>query len=151
MDEDGDKVPMMQTMKGVKEQVVAMDCIEEGDFPLATSVGNWVIIVQSVIDLQEWGEDMFPLLAQLPNRSNDYAVDIKDKARPSKLTAKEKGKGKVVNVITLDKLGQEEACVMPLRKRTTKDKEGWGTPSPSKEKGKEKESDDVKVKKKRAP
>ena len=50
------------------------------------------------------GGGMYHLLSQLPNRSNDFGIEIKgDKAGPSRLTAKEKGKTKVLSVVHLEK------------------------------------------------
>ena len=46
---------------------------------------------------------MFPLPSTLPDRSRDYAVEIKGDEGSSGLTAEEKGKTKVINVITLEK------------------------------------------------
>lgn len=47
-------------------------------------------------------------------------MDIRGEAGSSGLTAEEKGKTKVVSVITLEKTKQEEeAVVMPVGKQTT--------------------------------
>ena len=45
------------------------------------------------------GGDMYPLPTQLPNRSNDYGIEIKGEAGSSGLTQEEKGKTKVLNVV----------------------------------------------------
>ena len=37
-------------------------------------------------------------------------MEIKDEAGPSRLNVEEKDKGKMVNVITLERVEQEEAC-----------------------------------------
>ena len=58
---------------------------------------------------------MYPLPAQLPNRSNDYGIEIKgDEAGPSKLTAEEKGKTKVLSAVRLEKSGSKDPVVMPI-------------------------------------
>ena len=97
------------------------------------------------------GGDMYPFPTQLPNRSNDYAVEIKGEASSSGLTNEEKGKTKVVNVINLEKMKKEEAVVMPIGKRTPDEREGRGVAGPSKKKGKAHEGEDAKVKRKRRP
>ena len=95
---------------------------------------------------------MFPLPSYVPDRSNDYGVHIKDEAGPSRFIAEEKGKAKVVNVITLEKNTESEADVMPIGKRTPGEREpDRGAAGSSKKKGKVKEGDDAKTKKKRAP
>ena len=95
---------------------------------------------------------MYPLPTQLPNRSNDNGIEIRGEARSSGLTKEEKGKTKVLNVVTLEKVAMpEDPLVMPIGKRTTEEKEGRGTAGPSKKKGKAHEGEDVKAKiKKRA-
>lgn len=99
------------------------------------------------------GGDMFPLPSRVPDRSRDYGVEIKGDAGPSGLKAEEKGKTKVVNVITLEKSKkEEEADAMLVGKRTTAEREpNRGVAGPSKKKGKMKEGDDITTKKKRAP
>ena len=98
------------------------------------------------------GEDMFPLPSQLPDRSKDYAVEIKgDPGSSNRFTAEEKGKGKALNVITLGKAKKKEAEVMPIGKRTTDKRDNIGVPGPSKKRGKAKEGDDATTKKKRRP
>ncbi len=98
------------------------------------------------------GGDMFPLPSHLPDRSNDYGIEIKGEAGSSGLTAEEKAKTKVLNVITLEKVKQEEPEVMPIGKRTTEEREpNKGIAGPSKKKGKMKEGDDATTKKKRRP
>ena len=93
---------------------------------------------------------MYPLPSQLPNRANDFGIDIKDEAGPSGLTATEKGKAKVISVVSLEKSAKlEETLVMPIGKRTTEEKEGRGVAGPSKKKGKAHEGEDVKAKHKR--
>ena len=95
---------------------------------------------------------MYPLPSQIPDRSNDYGVDIRGEAGPSGVSKEDKGKSKVVGIVTIEqKKKYEEANVMPLGKRTTEEKEGRSAPGPSKKKGKAKEGDDVTVKKKRNP
>ena len=87
---------------------------------------------------------MYPLPSQLPNRANDFGIDIKDEAGPSGLTAPEKGKTKVINVVSLEKtVMSEDTLVMPIGKRTTEEKEGRGVAGPSKKKGKAHEGEDV--------
>ena len=96
------------------------------------------------------GGDMYPLPAQLPNRSNDYGIEIRgDEAGPSKLTAEEKGKTKVLSVVRLEKSGSKDPVVMPIGKRSTEEKEGRSAAGPSKKKGKMHEGEDAKVKWKR--
>ena len=98
------------------------------------------------------GGDMFPLPSQLPDRSKDYAVEIKgDPGSSNRFTAEEKGKGKSLNVITLGKAKKKEAEVMPIGKRTTDERDNRGVPGPSKKRGKAKEGDDATTKKKRRP
>ena len=96
------------------------------------------------------GGDMFPFPSTLPDRSRDYVVEVKGS---SGLTAEEKGKTKVINVITLEKTQVKEPEVMPVvGKRTTKEREAnRGVAGPSKKKGKVHEGDDAKTKKKRGP
>ena len=62
------------------------------------------------------GGDMYPLPTQLPNRANDFAIEIKgDKAGPSqRFTAEEKGKTKVLNIGGLEKIGESEEPVVIL-------------------------------------
>ena len=50
------------------------------------------------------GGDVFPLPSTLPDRSRDYAVEIKGDEGSSGLIVEEKGKKKVINVITLEKM-----------------------------------------------
>ncbi|MCO5601602.1 hypothetical protein L7F22_055725 [Adiantum nelumboides] len=97
------------------------------------------------------GGDMYPLPAQLPNRSSDYGIEIKgDEAGPSRFITEEKGKAKVLNVVKLKKTSVlEDSLVMPIGKRTTEEKEGRSGAGPSKKKGKVYEGEDVKVKQKR--
>lgn len=95
---------------------------------------------------------MFPLPSQLPDRSKDYAVEIKgDPGSSNRLTVEEKGKGKALNVITLGKAKKKEAEVMPIGKRTTNERDNREVPGPSKKRGKAKEGDDATTKKKRRP
>ena len=96
------------------------------------------------------GGDMYPLPSHIPNRANDYGIDLRDEAGPSRLSAEEKGKTKIINIVTIEKK-QREADVMPLGKRTPEEREGRNAPGPSKKKGKEKADDDAKAKKKRRP
>ena len=95
---------------------------------------------------------MFPLPSTLPDRSRDYAVEMKGDEASSGLTAKEKGKTKVINVITLEKKQVKEPELMRVGKRTTEEREAnKGVAGPSKKKGKVQEGDDAKTKKKRGP
>ena len=91
--------------------------------------------------------DIFPL----PSRSNNYVVEIKDKASPSRPPIDDKGKGNMVNVITMEQVKQKEADVLPLGKRLPEEREGRSAAGSSKKKEKMKEGDDAKVRKKRAP
>ena len=96
------------------------------------------------------GGDMYPLPAQLPNRSNDFGIEIRgDEASPSKLTAKEKGKTKVLSVVRLEKSGSKDPVVMPIAKRSTKEKEERSAAGLSKKKDKMHKGEDAKVKQKR--
>ncbi|MCO5586391.1 hypothetical protein L7F22_040331 [Adiantum nelumboides] len=97
------------------------------------------------------GGDMFPLSSQIPSRAQDYGIEIKGEAGPSGLTAEEKGKTKVVNIIRLDK-GKDDinAMVMPVGKRTTREQE-TSDASPSHKRGKQAETGTGKEKKKRKP
>ncbi|MCO5550901.1 hypothetical protein L7F22_004395 [Adiantum nelumboides] len=72
-------------------------------------------------------------------------------AGPSGLTAEEKGKTKVVNIIQLDK-GKDDinAMVMPVGKKTTREQENSDA-SPSHKRGKQAEIGTGKEKKKRKP
>ena len=94
---------------------------------------------------------MYPLPTQLPNKSNDFAIEIKgDEAGPGRLTAEEKGKAKVLNIVRLEKSAKcEDPVVMPVGKRTTEEKEGRSPAGPNKKKGKSHEDEDVKAKRKR--
>ena len=63
---------------------------------------------------------MYSLLAQFPNRPNEFGIEIRgDEAGHSKLTAKEKGKTKVLSVVRLEKSGSKDLVVMPVGKRST--------------------------------
>ncbi|MCO5570854.1 hypothetical protein L7F22_024582 [Adiantum nelumboides] len=97
------------------------------------------------------GGDMFPLPSQIPSRAQDYGIEIKGEAGPSGLTAEEKGKTKVVNIIRLDK-GKDDinAIVMPVGKRTTREQE-TSDAGPSHKRGKQAETGIGKEKKKRKP
>ena len=83
------------------------------------------------------GGDMYPLPSHIPNRANDYGIDLRDEAGPSRLSAEDKGKAKIINIVIIEKK-QREADVMPLGKRTPEEREGRNAPGPSKKKGKEK-------------
>ncbi|MCO5560549.1 hypothetical protein L7F22_014164 [Adiantum nelumboides] len=65
------------------------------------------------------GGDMYPLPTQLPNKSNDYGIEIeKDEAGPSKFTTEEKGKAKILNIVGLEKIVTfEDPVVMPAGKK----------------------------------
>ncbi|MCO5614979.1 hypothetical protein L7F22_069265 [Adiantum nelumboides] len=97
------------------------------------------------------GGDMFPLASQITSRAQDYGIEIKGEARPSGLTAEEKGKTKVVNIIRLDK-GKDDinAMVMPVGKRTTREQETSDAGS-SHKRGKQAKTGTGKEKKKRKP
>ena len=93
---------------------------------------------------------MYPLPAELPNRSNDFGIEIRgDEVGPSKLTAKEKGKTKVVSAVCLEKSGSKDPVVMLIGKRSIEEKEGRSAVGPSKKKGKMHKGEDAKVKRKR--
>ncbi|MCO5581668.1 hypothetical protein L7F22_035557 [Adiantum nelumboides] len=97
------------------------------------------------------GGDMFPLPSQIPSRAQDYGIEIKGEAGSSGVTAEEKGKTKVVNIIRLDK-GKDDinAMVMPLGKRTTREQETSDV-GPSHKRGKQAETGTGKEKKKKKP
>ncbi|MCO5601450.1 hypothetical protein L7F22_055573 [Adiantum nelumboides] len=96
------------------------------------------------------GGDMYPLPRQVLTRSNDYGIDIKGEEGTSGLTQEEKGKTKVISVVTLENGARlEDTLVMPIGKRTTQNKEGRNTPGPNKKEGKSHEDEDVKAKSKR--
>ena len=60
------------------------------------------------------GGDMYPLPSQLPNRSSDYEIEIRDEVGPSRgPIAQEKGKSKMVNVVTLEKIVTRCRCNAP--------------------------------------
>ncbi|MCO5580783.1 hypothetical protein L7F22_034654 [Adiantum nelumboides] len=90
------------------------------------------------------GGDMFSLPSQIPSRAQDYGIEIKGEAGPSGLTAEEKGKTKVVNIIQLDK-GKDDinAMVMTVGKRTTREQE-TSDAGPSHKRGKQAETADDK-------
>ena len=96
------------------------------------------------------GGDIYLLPTHLPNRSNDYAVDVKGEAGPSNPPNDDKGKATMINIVTLEqRKNQSELNVMPLGKRNPNEKEGRNATRASKKKGKAKEEDDAKAKKKR--
>ena len=83
----------------------------------------------------------------MPNRSNDYGIEIKGDAGLNGLTQDEKNKTKVLNVVCLEKIEAfEDPIVMPVGKRNIEEKEGRSVAGPSKKKGKAHEGEDVKVK-----
>ena len=94
---------------------------------------------------------MYPLSMQLPNRSNNFAIEIKgDEVGPSRITVEEKSKTKILNIVHLEKSAKcEDPVVMTVGKRTTDEKEGRSPASPSKKKGKVHEDEDTKAKQKR--
>ena len=100
---------------------------------------------------------MYPLPTQLPNRSNDYGIEIKGEAGSNELTQEEKGKTKVLNIVWFEKatvLDEPHVMLvdqMPIGKRTMEEKEGRSVASPRKKKGKSNEGEDVKVKRKQRP
>ncbi|MCO5592793.1 hypothetical protein L7F22_046796 [Adiantum nelumboides] len=83
--------------------------------------------------------DMFPLPQQIPNRANDYALDVMgDQGAEQENQASTSGGH--VGIVRVEK---KEADMMPLGKR---EREGYAAPGPSKKKGK-----DAKAKRKRRP
>ena len=99
------------------------------------------------------GGDMYPLPSQLPNRANDYGVDIRGEAGPSGVSTEDKGKGKLVNIVTVESTRaraqakkEKDFNVMPVGKRTSDEREGRGASGSRKKKGKAKEGDDAKTK-----
>ena len=93
---------------------------------------------------------MYPLHAQLPNRSNNYGIEIKKEARSSGLTQDEKGKIKVSSEVCLEKCISSKYLVkMPIGKRISLEKEGRSAIGLSKYKDKVHESEDAKVSKKK--
>ena len=94
---------------------------------------------------------MYPLPSLIPSCANDYAIDIKTDLGPSGLTIEDKGKGKLVNVIAIEKVRADlDALVMPVGKRTTRGPGGSGV-HPNKKKEKQVEGDVSKGTKKRRP
>ena len=87
----------------------------------------------------------------MPNRSNDFAIEIKgDEAGPSRLTTEEKGKAKILNIVRLEKSAKcEDPMVMFVGNRTTDEKEGRSPTGPSRKKGKVHKDEDAKAKQKR--
>ncbi|MCO5560222.1 hypothetical protein L7F22_013833 [Adiantum nelumboides] len=76
------------------------------------------------------GGDMFPLPQQIPNRANDYALDIRgDQGAEQENQASTSGGH--VGIVRVEK---KEADMMPLGKR---EREGYAAPGPSKKKEKE--------------
>lgn len=61
------------------------------------------------------GGDMYPLPLHIPNRAYDYGIDLRDEAGPSRLSAEQKEKTKIINIVTVEKK-QREVDVMPLEK-----------------------------------
>ncbi len=101
------------------------------------------------------GGDMYPLPSQLPNRENDYGVDIRGEAGPSGVSAEDKGKSKMVNIVTVEPVRAQvqsrrdnDVDVMPVGKRTPDEREGRGASGSKKKKGKAKEGDDAKQRRK---
>ena len=93
------------------------------------------------------GGDMYPLPQQIPNRANDYALDIRTNQGVNQAVNtgnQASTSGGNVGVVRLEK---KVADVMPLGKRE-RTHSGAG---PSKKKGKEKEGEDAKAKRKRRP
>ena len=91
------------------------------------------------------GGDMYPLPQNLPNRANDYAVDIRGEQGAQEVHQEAHGQaGGHVGIIRVE---DTEADIMPLGKHERE----RNVPGPSKKKGKEKEGDDAKTKKKRKP
>ena len=90
------------------------------------------------------------MTTQLPNRSNDFAIEIKgDEAGPSRLTM-EKGKTKILNIVGLEKSEKcKDQVVMAVGKRKTNEKEGRSLVGPSKKKGKVHKDKDAKARQKR--
>ena len=68
---------------------------------------------------------MYPLFAQLPNRENDYGIEIKGEASSSGLTQDEKGKTKKLSMIQIEEVAMmDDHLAMVVAKRSTKEKEG---------------------------
>ncbi|MCO5555446.1 hypothetical protein L7F22_008991 [Adiantum nelumboides] len=111
-----------------------------GDMFQCYNCGEWDHKSPQCDKPKRMGGDMFPLPSQIPSRAQDYGIEIKGKAGPSGLTAEEKGKTKVVNIIRLDK-GKDDinAMVMPVGKRTTREQE-TSDAGPSHKRGKQAET-----------
>ncbi|MCO5557881.1 hypothetical protein L7F22_011453 [Adiantum nelumboides] len=122
-----------------------------GDMFQCYNCGEWGHKSPQCDKPKRMGGDMFPLPSQIPSRAQDYGIEIKGEAGPSGLTAEEKGKTKVVNIIRLDK-GKDDinAMVMSMRKRTTREQE-TSDAGPSHKRGKQAETGTGKEKKKRKP
>ncbi|MCO5578584.1 hypothetical protein L7F22_032428 [Adiantum nelumboides] len=74
------------------------------------------------------GGDMFPLLQQIPNRANDYALDIRGDRGAEQEENQASTSGGHVGIVRVEK---KEADMMPLGKR---EREGYVAPYPNKEK-----------------
>ncbi|MCO5563073.1 hypothetical protein L7F22_016709 [Adiantum nelumboides] len=120
-----------------------------GDMFQCYNCGEWGHKSPQCDKPKRMGGDMFPLPSQIPSRAHDYGIEIKGEAGPSGLTAEEKGKTKVVNIIQLDK-GKDDinAMVMPVGKRTTREQE-TSDAGPSHKRGKQEKTGTGKEKKKR--
>ncbi|MCO5554188.1 hypothetical protein L7F22_007714 [Adiantum nelumboides] len=108
-----------------------------GDMFQCYNCGEWCHKSPQCDKPKRMGGDMFPLPSQIPSRAQDYGIEIRGEAGPSGLTAEEKGKTKVVNIILLDK-GKDDinAMVMPVGKRTTR-KQETSDVGPSHKRGKQ--------------
>ncbi|MCO5604339.1 hypothetical protein L7F22_058504 [Adiantum nelumboides] len=122
-----------------------------GDMFQCYNCGQWGHKSPQCDKPKRMGGDMFPLPSQISSRAQDCGIEIKGEAGPSRLTAEEKGKTKLVNIIRLDK-GKDDinAMVMPVGKRTTREQE-TSDAGPSHKRGKQAETGTGKEKKKRKP
>ncbi|MCO5603134.1 hypothetical protein L7F22_057281 [Adiantum nelumboides] len=77
--------------------------VGRGDMFQCYNCGQWGHKSPQCDKPKRMGGDMFPLPSQIPSRAQDFGIEIQGEAGPSGLTAEEKGKTKVVNIIRLDK------------------------------------------------
>lgn len=92
---------------------------------------------------------MYPLPVQLPNRANDYGIEIRGEAGSSGLTQEEKGKTKVVNMLRLEKISSASDPVVMLVRKRGEEEERRTRAGSRKKKDKVHEGEDVKARRKR--
>ena len=116
---------------------------EEDSYQPVIIVESLVISALNAIGHDEWEVTLYLLPHNIPNRVNDYGLDIRgDQGVPPENQASTSCGH--VDVVQIE---NKEADMMPLGKRE-RTQNGAG---PSKKKGKEKEGEDAKEKRKRRP